>query len=126
MGMVRSAQQRSAMFDAKWNDEAYVAICAAVEAVAKAGYEGFANVWVAKRDETLGVLAAAGVSRLVVGSYLAYSAELYKLTLWASGELAAVAADEIETKWTSRGLAAAVLADIKYDVWSIADPIPPA
>lgn len=125
MGMVRSAQQRSAMFDAKWNEAAYVAQTTAVETVAKAGFEGFANVWVGKRDETLAVLAAAGVSRLLVGPYLAFSAELYKLTLWASGEMAAVAAAEIETKWTSRGLAAAVLGDIKFDVWSIADPVVP-
>lgn len=123
--MVRTADNATEAYDAKYLSEVYQATLTAMETQAKADFEGHISQFVLKRDLTVGVLNAAGVSVLFYGHYLAYSAILFRLSQVLAGEALAVQAAVVLARWVARGLTQAVLETIRVDVYNIGAPAGP-
>ena len=71
------------------------------------------------------VCDGAGVSTIQLPFYLCFGREIWALTRKdISGETMALEAAVLITKWTARGLTAAVLQGIRTDVFNVSAPIP--
>ena len=71
------------------------------------------------------VCDGAGVSVIQLPFYLCFGREMWALTRRdISGETMAIEAAVLITKWTARGLTAAVLQGIRTDVFNVSAPIP--
>jgi hypothetical protein len=92
----------------------------------KTNYAAFANAWVPKRQATVNILDAAGLSRLTYGRYLGFSLECYKAVIvqGLSGESLAVWVAVLITKYVGRGLLQATLETIRTEVWNVGAPTP--
>ena len=87
----------------------------------KASFDGIYAV----ETEVRQVLNGAGVSTIQYPYYLAYGRELWKLTNRVTGGSAVLGAAALSAKWEVRGLSGAVLARIRHEVFSLADPAGP-
>ncbi|MFO7675349.1 MAG: hypothetical protein R6X12_03420, partial [bacterium] len=65
------------------------------------------------------VLNQAGAQVISFPGYFAYARQLWKLTNRVTGDAAALAAAQIGAKWQARGLDPAVLARVRYEVFSL-------
>lgn len=76
--------------------------------------------------ETRERLCVCGLgSTLLVGMYLNFARQLWKLTERFSGELANAQCDIILSKWVASGLTQSVLEDIRDNVFGLAAPAGP-
>lgn len=120
--MVRTAQNQTEAYEAKYLSAQYQSALTLVETLAAQDYASFANDWVVKRDLTVGELNTNGIFPICWGGYLAYSSLLWRLSQVVAGLALQEAAAVYEAEWTARGLTAAVLADIRVNVYNIAAP----
>jgi hypothetical protein len=120
---VRTAQNMTEAYTAKYLSAVYQAYLTAMESAGQTDYASFANDWVVKRDLTVDQFNASGESVLLLGGYLAFSSRLWKATKVFAGDALVEFAAVLVSVWVARGYTLAVLGDIRTEVYNI--PAPP-
>lgn len=92
---------------------------------AKADYASLIADWVQKRDMAVHMVCSYGEPRLLMGAYLAFSGELWKMLRFCSGNTAAEEGAFLVTKYQSWGLTLTVLDKIKEEVFNLQPPVGP-
>lgn len=119
---LRTAQNMTEAYDAKYLDAQYQGALAATEAQAKSDYAAFANDWVTKRDLVVDELNAAGVYPIAWGGYLAFASLVWKATGYAAGLALEELCVVLIAEWVARGLSNTVLTDIRTNVFNVGAP----